>query len=239
MPAMTERFEMRLDQDLLSRIDAWMRSQPEVSTKAEAIRRLIEAGLWTPSEPVPQIQISDGERLVLHMLCDLFKHLEVRSEVDPKFVKEVLFGGHNWALRWQYSGIFHGHVDKRRTVSEVGNILDMWSSIESGFTALSKPDKERLKEEAQLFGEDPRFPGFDGNNESDYFSIARFMIEEMGRFESFKGRELNAHMPTLDIHFRMLAVFEPMKQTLTGGKLSVTQLIELFKERIHSERRKK
>ena len=46
--------------------------------------------------------------------------------------------------------------------------------------------------------------GFDGNNEAEYCSIARFMIEDLGRWALFKRRELNCHYPSLYHHRRML-----------------------------------
>jgi metal-responsive CopG/Arc/MetJ family transcriptional regulator len=41
----TERFEMRLDPQMVARIDAWRRRQEDLPSRAEAIRRLIEASL--------------------------------------------------------------------------------------------------------------------------------------------------------------------------------------------------
>ena len=238
MQAKTERFEMRLDQETLERVDAWGEKQPDNPSRAEAIRRLVDAGLWTPSEPEPRVRISDGERLILHMLCDLFQHLDVKSELDPVFIEQALYHGENWALRWQYPGIFHGYETERRVLSETLNILDMWSFLESGFKALSKNDKERVEKEAEPFGKDVKFRGFDGNNETEHMGVAGFLVEKMDRFQIFKGRDMNAHMPTLDMHRRMLSVFEPMRATLMGGELNAGQIIELLKARLHPERRK-
>ena len=43
----TERFEMRAPADLLRSVDDWRRQQPDLPSRSEAIRRLIEAGLKT------------------------------------------------------------------------------------------------------------------------------------------------------------------------------------------------
>ncbi|RUW45144.1 ribbon-helix-helix protein, CopG family [Mesorhizobium sp. M1A.F.Ca.ET.072.01.1.1] len=45
METKTERFELRLSTDLLSRIDEWRRAQPDLPSRSEAFRRLVEAGL--------------------------------------------------------------------------------------------------------------------------------------------------------------------------------------------------
>ena len=72
------------------------------------------------------------------------------------------------------------------------------------------------------------FAGFDGNNESELYSIATFLINDMGRFTKFKGRELNSHTHTRERYRRMLSVFLPLRTTLHGGALSVEQLIQVM-----------
>jgi hypothetical protein len=44
---LSERFELRFSVDLLRQIDDWRRQQPDLPTRAEAIRRLIERSLVT------------------------------------------------------------------------------------------------------------------------------------------------------------------------------------------------
>jgi len=45
----TERFEMRVASAFLAAIDEWRRKQPDLPSRAEAIRRLVEQAL--KSEP--------------------------------------------------------------------------------------------------------------------------------------------------------------------------------------------
>jgi uncharacterized protein len=45
MDEKTERFEMRAPSSFLKTIDDWRRKQPELPSRAEAIRRLVEIGL--------------------------------------------------------------------------------------------------------------------------------------------------------------------------------------------------
>lgn len=235
MQALTERFELRLPQETLHEIDAWRSKQDGMPSRAEAIRRLVETGLGV-SERQP-IRFSRGETLIIHMLCELFKNQKVKSEIDPKFVQAALLGGHNWGLEWQYSGTFHNHTDDRSNVTEVVDILDMWDFLEGAYAKLTKVDKDRIAKEADPFGKDVYFSGFDGNNESEHMSIAGFLINDMGRFARFKKRGLNSHMPSIEIYRRMLAVFLPLRSTLAGGELSATQIIQILKARLHPSRR--
>jgi hypothetical protein len=41
----TERFEMRMDPGELAQVDEWRRKQPDIPSRAEAIRRLIQQAL--------------------------------------------------------------------------------------------------------------------------------------------------------------------------------------------------
>ena len=236
MQAKTERFEMRLDQGILDAVDEWRADQGDRPSRAEAVRRLVETGLAVTGRS--EVKFSDGEKLILSMLCDLYKHHKINGNTDPNFVQSVLYGGHYWGLRWKYDGLFHGHRDGEEKVAEVANFLDAWFFIETGYAALSKKDKERVKIEAEPFGEHVVFRGFDGNNESEYLSIARFMIDDLKRFTHFAGRDLNSHAPTVAAYRRMYRVFEPIRVTLVGRELSAPEIIKLLKELLHPEHRK-
>jgi uncharacterized protein YfbU (UPF0304 family) len=219
----TERFEMRVDEDIIARVDTWRAEQPDSLSRAEAIRRLVEAGLAHSSGET--VHFSDGEKLIVLMLVDLYKHLKVKApEVDPLFVSETIWGGHYWAAKWELPGIFHGHEDDPRDLREVVDVLDMWDFIEGACDGLGKKDREKLEKDAIPFGKLVRFPGFDGNNESSHLAIAGFLVNKMGRFSRFAGRDLNSHAPLLGAYRRMLRVFDPMRANLAGGGLSAAQL---------------
>lgn len=64
-------------------------------------------------------------------------------------------------------------------------------------------------------------------------AIARFLIEKMGRWSQFKGRELNSHFPTLATYNRMLSA--PMRAGLVGIELDADQLIRILKAQSYRE----
>ena len=45
----TERFQMRVDKSFIEKIDEWRRTQKDLPTRSEAIRRLVEIGLGKKS----------------------------------------------------------------------------------------------------------------------------------------------------------------------------------------------
>lgn len=223
MQLKSERFEMRLDLDTIERLDEWRKRQADLPSRAEAVRRLMEFGLSVP------VKFSDGEKLTMLMLCEIFKTLKIEGGIETSFVEAALFGGHYWGLEHEYPGIFHGHEDSQETVSEVADILEVWWIIELSYARLSKKDRMRVEEEAEPYGKHVEFRGFDGNNESEHMSVARFMLEKQNRFSELKGRNLNSHMPSVEMYRRMLPVFEPMRRNLgPGGYLSAGQMIALL-----------
>jgi uncharacterized protein len=237
--AMTERFEMRLDEETLANVDQWREQQDDTPSRAEAIRRLIEVGLT--KVPGEDVKISDGERLLLIMMRDIYKHLKIsdnKSEIDPDFVSSVLWGGHYWALKWQMPGLFHNHEDNNQTLSFVVDVLDLWDTLERSYEKLPKKEKERIEKEAAPFGKDVRFHGFDGNNEAEHIGIARFLVDKMDRFERFKSRGMNSHMPSVNTYKRMLEVYAPLSRNLSGGFLGANQLVAILQAMSHPERRK-
>lgn len=227
MQAKTERFEMRLDQVVVDQVDQWRSSQSDLPSRAEAVRRLIEAALTPTSD---QLHLTEGEKLITVMLCDLYKHLKVKDGIDSKLVASAIYGGHLWALRWELSGLLHGHVDDAQSVREVVDILDMWSCIEEAVEQFSKADMAEIKKADTRFASG-KFPGFDGNNESNHHSIALFMIDELRRFSRFKSRELNSHYPHLDSYRAMYRVFEPIRVNLGPGRhMSAPEVIKVLRE---------
>jgi uncharacterized protein len=235
MGPMDERFEMRVDKELLARVDAWRAEEEDLPSRAQAMRRLVEVAL--ASHAAEGVKLSDGEKLLMLMMRDLYRHFDVEGEQDPEFMSQVIFGGHYWAPKWKFGGVFHGHVDSARDLHFVLDVLSMWDQIELGHERLSKAEKDRVAIEAKPFGKIVKFPGFDGNNEAPQLGIAHFLIDHMDRFSRFKGRDLNAHMPTRDMHKRMLAGFEVIEKDILGTALNADQIIALMKAQLHPSRR--
>lgn len=114
-------------------------------------------------------------------------------------------------------------------VSEVVDILDMWSFLETGYEELSKSDRSRVRTECAPFGDRVRFSGFDGNNEAVYIGIARFLMEQLDRFTKFKGRDLDTHAPTVNAYRRMLSVFRELRSDMAGRELTADEIISILK----------
>ncbi len=183
------------------------------------------------------MEFSNGEKLIILMLSELYEKLGIKGEIDPEFVKSAVFGDHLWALSWKYPGIPFQEAETPAIVSEVVNTLEMWSCIEYSYERLGDEDRELLEAEAGNFGKDPKLIGFDGNNEPSYLGVAHILINQLERFEEFKGRGLNSHMPSVEMHRRMLSEFLPIRDRMMGQPLSVSQLICILKAQTHPDHR--
>ena len=168
------------------------------------------------------------------MLADISEHLNVQSDIDPKLVKAALWGDKMWGLTWEYNFLFGGRTETPESVKEVVDIMEMWSMIESYYDRLSPEDKARVKKEAHPFGNDARFPGFDGNHEieGEYMGIARFLVEDLHRFSTLKGpgRDFNSHHELLGVYRKMLKVFQPIRRQVPDTPISAAQIILLLNE---------
>jgi uncharacterized protein YfbU (UPF0304 family) len=182
------------------------------------------------------MKLSDGEKLIVLMLADIYKAMKVKGEFDPQFITKTIIYDKLWGFNWELSGIPFEKSETPRAVKETADILDMWWIIEEGYGKLSKADKARVEKEAEPFGKNVRFAGFDGNNE-EHFGIATYLVDDMKRFSHFKGRDLNSHSPSVDGSLRMYSVFESIRPKLADRSLNADEIVQLLKERLHPSRR--
>lgn len=183
------------------------------------------------------MKVSDSEKLILVMLSELYDTMGVKGEIDPDFIRSAVLGNKTWSIPWMYPGIPFEDDDTPQEVKEVLDILDMWSVIEDSYGELSDDEKQHLAVEAEPFGKEPKFRGFDGNNEPEYMSTVSFLVNKLDRYEEFKGRNFNSHSRVLDVYRRMLPAFdEAMSQT--SFPLGVEQIALVLKAQSHPDYRK-
>ncbi len=177
------------------------------------------------------MKLSDGEKLIIVMMCDIYKTLNMKGTVDPDLVRSAIQSGDLRELQSELQEAFND--PSNAPAIEVGEILAMWSAIERGYKRLTPEEKDQVEAEAGPLGRGVRFSGFDRNAEREHHDIAHFLIEEVGRFERFQGRKLDSHMPALDGYRRMLRVYAPMRPEAGDAKLSVRQIIALANAEKH------
>lgn len=222
----TERFELRVDDEILQSIDRWRATMPGMPSRAEAVRRLLQIGLDANRPDRPSF--SFGEKVIALMLADLMDHLKVRDGIDTSLLKAALYDGHTWAFDIACPGLTMPEADPSLHPF-VFSVLSMWTEIERSVKDLSKAERAKFAKQAQPFGDNPKLPGFDGNHETELFSIAKFTVEHLGRFEWFKKRSMNSHWPMASTYRSMLEKFNEMRKEQHSSRLSLAQLVDLMK----------
>lgn len=178
---------------------------------------------------MPKLNFTPEQRFIIALLCDLHRKPEQR-EFRPeniKLIMSAITGGHDWAIDWEMGGLFPETADNYNDVRFVTDVLDMWEFIELAWSKLKDTEKDEVRNAVPYLTE-PKFIGFDGNNETDHMAIAQMLVEEMNRFATFKDRSLNSHMPKVDRYRQMLTRWPAIRSTLHRGEMSVKQLIELL-----------
>jgi uncharacterized protein YfbU (UPF0304 family) len=101
------------------------------------------------------------------------------------------------------------------------SMVDEWISEDmpesEGRFVLEVLSLYRAIEDVKRSSRDPRllnhhlsiFPGFDGNNESEYLGFCRFLLEKQGKFQEQQqylavNDGMNSHRPMIDTYHRML-----------------------------------
>lgn len=179
------------------------------------------------------MNLTNPEKLILIMLAEIQEELDMKGGADHKLVAGSIYSENTWVLDWEMPGIVGSAAEPTPPqMSFVVDVLDMWSFMEEAHDTFDSILKKKVVDGAKPFGADAWFSGFDGNHEGDEMSIANFLIEDMGRFSRFKGRDLNSHCSSVGTYKRMLQVYEPLRATLDGrGHLSVDQVISVLQAR--------
>jgi uncharacterized protein YfbU (UPF0304 family) len=112
----------------------------------------------------------------------------------------------------------------------VQEVLDMYGQLQSSYKLLTEQEKEQLKKEAEPFGDEHsfKFPGFDGNHETDFGSICD-MFKKMDQFNYIGDISLNSHMPKIEKYKNMLAIFKPLRENILPNRsLSISEIKDVM-----------
>jgi uncharacterized protein YfbU (UPF0304 family) len=178
------------------------------------------------------MEFSGKDQLLFMLLTDIHKALNIKdSIIDADFVQRMVRNGEGWALGHAYPSMFLREETPPK-VKYVMDVLDLWQILEFGYKNLTPAERAQLDFSADAV----IFPGFDGNNESELLSIAHVLTEDLGKWEHFKGRIKNSHMPTTETYERMLEELENQREKYSF-ELSVEQLQAVMHSRIHPSSR--
>lgn len=180
---------------------------------------------------------TDEQKLIVTLLTEIHSKLAITDGLDPHFVQKMVSSDNAWALHWRYNEICTNEQTPHK-VQRVADVLDMWQVLErtlAGFGPAERAKAEELSRPIQL--SQAKFQGYSGNDE-DEFSIVHILVEDLGRWSSFKGRNFNSHVPMVDVYDRMLSVYQRVNPVANSQPaLTVENFSAVLKEVLHPERR--
>lgn len=140
------------------------------------------------------------ERLILLNQYRLMAMIEPDSPEHKKAV-EALTDGHALPIQalaeWVLDGL--NDVDCRFVI----HTMAMYDALQRSYKALPAGQKTIKSSEVS-------FRGFDGNNETEFMSYARFVVEYEGRFTYLlpQNNDFNSHMPTVNRYRSQLTIWQ-------------------------------
>ncbi|EBY1909361.1 hypothetical protein ZQ27_004389 [Salmonella enterica subsp. enterica] len=186
-----------------------------------------------------RMKYSQQEKLQIQMLCDIHRALKIKNSFDPDFIDEAVSTDSYWALRWKHPSLDDGEEDPEEVQLFV-DTFDMYEILQYTYNHFSDEDKADVAESIPHFNGEASlaFPGFDGNNETNYLTIGG-MLKRMGRFSGKEELTKNSHMPSVEIYRRMLEVFLPARAKNWIHDVGITKqdFIDTLNARVHPENR--
>jgi hypothetical protein len=213
------RIEVDLNGQIVEEVERWRLLNS--TTRADAMRRLIERGLQTD-----QFAPSKVESLILYLLCN------PPTVSEATFITQAIGGGHFWAVEDMYGTRLADRADSTAEVTFVHDVLGMFRELK--FTIGKLPAEDALMLNDKYY---TSFRGFDGNNEARLMNIAHFIIHNQ-EYEEFQGR-LNSHQEMAECYERMLEQYKRVKADKPAGAWRITfdEIVSIFSAATHPDNR--
>jgi uncharacterized protein YfbU (UPF0304 family) len=147
------------------------------------------------------MKLTDTERLILANQYEILGTLKK----DDSLLKlsQSLKLGHSWLYSQSYAMYVNSDFSKENS-DLVLDILGLYEAIQVSYENLPENEKSKISETSIIF------PGFDGNNESEFRLFADALYED-DRYTSVKSRS-NSHMPSIGMYQTMIEKWEKMNK---------------------------
>ena len=231
-----KRLELRIDSELLDRVDLWKASRTDVTNRSEAIRKLIEIGLQGIQRDDEEVYLTKGEELILRMLAQRWcdddgDPVEPSFEMNPKVLFNALVKGQHWAINYgPIKPFWNDGIPSKNEVNFVFKTMFLWSYMIRVFEAAP----EELKD---LFTQKTgwtylKFPGFHIEAEGKYYESMSFIIDNDidgygWMLEKYKSYEYLSHTLNANAYQKMLAKFSQLKNPWTNDEDAIKLVIQL------------
>ena len=99
------------------------------------------------------MHLTNPEKLILTMLCEIHEKLDIRNDIDTKLIKSAIYNDNTWALSMKMPGIVGDSPESiPPIVNLVTRILDMWLLIEQAYEKFDQTHKDKIESDAGVYG---------------------------------------------------------------------------------------
>ena len=159
------------------------------------------------------MKLTEVERLILHNQYEILKRIDPRQEKDYQVLLHCLYNGYDEDFD-QLLPHFEEPIDTL-VRTRVRQILEMFRGLTH---ALHGKTVSALA---------VTFAGFDGNEETEYYAYARFLLEDLGLWRESRRDDYNTHYPVLPDYLKMLELWERVSNKIELRPEEIEQLVEL------------
>ena len=174
------------------------------------------------------MDMTPAEKLIALMLADAGRGAGERDGLDYNLIYAAIAEGNIWALDHQYFYLDAESEVPKDVAHEALGIMDMWYLFESIYNQFDDQEKAYIEREADPYGSNVRFSGFDANGEGKHYSAATFSVDHLRMFDSFRERDMNSHRPTLPAYRRMKVVWDELVRNGEIEGLTVDNAVRLL-----------
>lgn len=170
---------------------------------------------------------TNADKLQLLMLCDIYKELDIQGGFNPDIISTAISTGNLWAIDAEYSMVIGEEIPKEVRDNVVA-ALNCYRYISASIAKLPAADKDELVTEFKLNIHDKhvQFPGYDGNSEGEYSSVAR-MFGVLGKFSEQIEIDKNSHEENRDAYSEMSLYVRDVTDRLALSKKQLKELLSL------------
>lgn len=175
------------------------------------------------------MDLSRAERWVLSNQYRILELIDEENAESHRHAQEILQCGYELCYGWICEHIYEEKdVLTNDQCKFVLDVMTMYDAMQHAY--------DRMDDKSGIDPHDVKFPGFDGNNETQYMAFARFFCEGKDRFTGLrKGFDgFNSHLPTLDMYGRMLPAW---KMSQNKYDLTKDDLIRITEASVHPDNR--
>lgn len=161
------------------------------------------------------------DRVILYNQYEILKHLNP-EELDIYELNQAIL---SCGFKYNYDELTDGFYDELdESVSKyVFEVFDMYRSLISSYNELSYEEKKSIDMN------DIKFKGYDGNEETDYYGYAMFVLEGLRRYDEIYNSGdvvFNSHRNMLYTYNSMLNKWHSFNNRY--GVLSLEQIKEII-----------